>query len=154
MKKLSVPLLYGVFIAIGLIAYFLLLSLFGLHTNPAFSIFNMVITAVGIFLAVRKYMYNKGPKFKYQKGFVVGLTSGFIATILFTFFFAIYATEIQPGFPQELITMWETDWFVNLGMLVVTVALMGFASTFVVSLAIMQLYKPSWNTSEGRKHTY
>ncbi len=154
MKKLSVPLLYGVFIAIGLIAYFLLLSLFGLHTNPAFSIFNMVITAVGIFLAVRKYMYNKGPKFKYQKGFVVGLTSGFIATILFTFFFAIYATEIQPGFPQELITMWETDWFVNLGMLVFTVALMGFASTFVVSLAIMQLYKPSWNTSEGRKHTY
>ena len=154
MKKLSVPLLYGVFIAIGLIAYFLLLSLFGLHTNPAFSIFNMVITAVGIFLAVRKYMYNKGPKFKYQKGFVVGLTSGFIATILFTFFFAIYATEIQSGFPQELITMWETDWFVNLGMLVFTVALMGFASTFVVSLAIMQLYKPSWNTSEGRKHTY
>ena len=154
MKKLSVPLHYGVFIAIGLIAYFLLLSLFGLHTNPAFSIFNMVITAVGIFLAVRKYMYNKGPKFKYQKGFVVGLTSGFIATILFTFFFAIYATEIQPGFPQELITMWETDWFVNLGMLVFTVALMGFASTFVVSLAIMQLYKPSWNTSEGRKHTY
>ena len=154
MKKLSVPLLYGVFIAIGLSAYFLLLSLFGLHTNPAFSIFNMVITAVGIFLAVRKYMYNKGPKFKYQKGFVVGLTSGFIATILFTFFFAIYATEIQPGFPQELITMWETDWFVNLGMLVFTVALMGFASTFVVSLAIMQLYKPSWNTSEGRKHTY
>ena len=154
MKKLSVPLLYGVFIAIGLIAYFLLLSLFGLHTNPAFSLFNMVITAVGIFLAVRKYMYNKGPKFKYQKGFVVGLTSGFIATILFTFFFAIYATEIQPGFPQELITMWETDWFVNLGMLVFTVALMGFASTFVVSLAIMQLYKPSWNTSEGRKHTY
>ena len=154
MKKLSVPLLYGVFIAIGLIAYFLLLSLFGLHTNPAFSLFNMVITAVGLFLAVRKYMYNKGPKFKYQKGFVVGLTSGFIATILFTFFFAIYATEIQPGFPQELITMWETDWFVNLGMLVFTVALMGFASTFVVSLAIMQLYKPSWNTSEGRKHTY
>ncbi len=154
MKRSSVPLIYGIFIAIVLIAYFLLLAIFELHKNPAHSVFNMVITAVGIFLAVKKFRDKKVGKFKYRKGFLAGLTTGFIATIIFTVFFAIYASELNPEFSQELITMWETEWFVNIGMLVFTVALMGFATTFVVSLAIMQLYKPSWNTAEGKKHTY
>ena len=154
MKKLSVPLTYGIFIAIALIAYFLLLAIFELHKNPAYSVFNMVITGVGIFLAIKKYRDKKAGKFTYQKGFLAGLSSGFIATVIFTGFFAVYASELNPDFSRELITMWETDWFVNIGMLVFTVALMGFATSFVVSLAVMQLYKPSWNTSEGQKHTY
>ncbi len=154
MKKSSVPLVYGIFIAIALIAYFLLLALFDLHENPVYSVFNMVISGVGIYFAIKKYREKKGGKFKYQKGFMAGLTAGFIATVIFTGFFAIYATELNPDFPLELLTMWETDWFVNIGLLVFTVALMGFATSFVVSLAIMQLLKPSWNTSEGKKHTY
>ena len=154
MKKSSIPLIYGIVIAIGLIAYFLILALFELHKNPVYSVFNLVITGVGIFLAIKKYRKEKGAKFKYQKGFATGMTTGFIATIIFTAFFAIYASELNPDFSLELITMWETDWFVNIGMLVFTVALMGFATSFVVALSIMQLYKPSWNTKEGQKHTY
>lgn len=114
----------------------------------------MVISGVGIFLAIKKYREKKAGKFKYQKGFMAGLTTGFIATVLFTGFFAVYASELNPDFSLELITMWETDWFVNIGLIVFTVALMGFATSLVVTLAIMQLYKPSWNTSEGKKHTY
>lgn len=154
MKRSSVPLMYGIFIAIALIAYFLLLSLFGLHTNPAYSIFNLVITGVGIFLAIKTYRDKKSAKFKYQEGFITGLAAGFIATVLFTAFFAIYSSILNPNFEEELITMWETDWFVGIGMILFTVALMGFASSLVVTLAIMQLYKPTWNTAEGRKHTY
>lgn len=153
MKKSSIPLVYGVYVAIGLIAYFLLLSLFGLHRNPAFSVLNMVITGAGMFLAIKKFRAEKGGKFKYQKGFMTGLVTGFIATIIFTAFFAIYTTELNPGFQEELITMWETDYFVTIGMLVFTVALMGFATSFVLSLAFMQLLKPSWNTKEAQKHT-
>ncbi|MGI0105437.1 DUF4199 domain-containing protein [Salinimicrobium sp. WS361] len=154
MKRSSVPLIYGIYIAIALIGYFLLLSLFDLHQNPAYSVFNMVITGGGIFLAIKKYRDKKLGKFKYQKGFMAGITAGFVATVIFTGFFAVYTSELNPGFQEELITMWETDWFVNIGMLVFTVALMGFATSLVVTLAIMQLYKPTWNTSEGKKHTY
>lgn len=154
MKRSSVPLVYGIFTAIALSAYFLLLAIFDLHKNPIYSVFNMVISGVGIFLAIKKYREKKAGKFKYQKGFMAGLTTGFIATVLFTGFFAVYASELNPDFSLELITMWETDWFVNIGLIVFTVALMGFATSLVVTLAIMQLYKPSWNTSEGKKHTY
>lgn len=154
MKKSTVPVFYGIYIAIGLIAYFLLLSLFGLHRNPVYSVFNMVITGVGMFFAIKKYRSDKRGKFVYQKGFTVGLGTGFIATVIFTGFFAIYASELNPGFMEELITMWETDWFVNIGMLIFTVALMGFATSFVLSLAFMQLLKESWNTKDAQKHTY
>ncbi len=154
MKSSSVPLVYGALVAVALIAYFLLLALFDLHENPIYSALNIVITGFGIYLAIKKYRAKKAAKFKYQKGFAIGLSTGFIATVIFTVFFAIYASELNPNFSEELITMWETDWFVNIGMLVFTVALMGFATSLVVTLAIMQRYKPSWNTKEGQKHTY
>lgn len=153
MKKFSYPITYGVLIAIGLIAYFLILSIFGLHINPAYSIFNLVILGTGLYFAVTRYKEEKGPKFRFQKGFMVGLASGFLATILFTGFFALYA-ELDSGFFEELITMWETDWFVNIGMVIFTVALMGFASTLVITYAWAQLHKNTRNTAEGRKHTY
>ena len=154
MKRSSVPLMYGIFIGVALIAYFLLLAIFELHENPIYSAFNIAITGGGVFLAIKKYREKKSGKFKYQKGFMAGLTAGFIGTVIFTGFFAVYASELNPQFSDQLITMWETDWFVNIGMLVFTVALMGFATSVVVTLAIMQLYKPSWNTAEGKKHTY
>jgi len=154
MKRSSVPLVYGSYIAVGLIAYFLILSFFGLHKYPVYSVFNIVITGLGMYFSIMKYRAIKKAKFVYQKGFMVGLSTGFIATVIFTAFFAIYASELNPDFSNELITMWETDWFVNIGMLVFTVALMGFATSFVMALLIMQRYKPSWNTKEGQKHTY
>lgn len=152
MKNLSVPIKFGLLISIGLIAYFLLISLFGAHTNPFYSLFNPVIVGIGMFLAINHYKKKKGNKFKYQKGFTTGLISGFLATILFTAFFAFYATEIQPDFIDRLLEEWQSDWYVNIGMLIFTVALMGFATSVVLTLAFMQILKDSWNTAEGREH--
>lgn len=153
MKKSRISLYYGIFIAIGLIAYFLLLSLFGVHTNPIYSLFNNVIVGIGMYAAIQKYRARKGAKFKYQKGFMTGMVTGFTATVIFTIFFAIYATELNPDFLDELITMWETEWFVNIGLVVFVVALMGFTTTFVLTLSFMQLLKDSWNTKEANEHT-
>ena len=154
MKKSTIPLVYGVFVALGLIGYFLLVSLFGVHNNPLFSLLNPVIVGIGIYSAITKYRAEKGPKFKFQKGLSTGFITGAVATILFTGFFAIYATELNPGYLEELITMWESDWFVGIGMVVAMVGLMGFVTTFVLTFAFMQLLKDSWNTKEGKKHSF
>ncbi len=153
MKRFSIPIKYGVATAAGLIAYFFILSLFGLHKYPLFSIFNVVIMAGGMLLALKNYRDRKGKKFKYQKGFGTGILTGFNATIIFTIFFGIYVSELRPNFQEELVTMWVDDWFINIGMLLFTVALMGFATTVVLTLAFMQYFKDSWNTKEGQKHT-
>lgn len=150
----SVPIKFGIIISAGLIAYFLIISLFGAHTNPFYSLFNIVIVGLGMFAAINQYKKKRGKKFKYQKGFRVGLSTGFIATIIFTVFFGLYATELNPDFVQELLAMWESDWYVNIGIVLFTVALMGFATTVVLTLTFMQILKDSWNTREGREHTY
>lgn len=153
MGKLSIPIKYGVAIAAGLIAYFLILSLFGAHVNPIFSLFNGVIMAYGMFEALKHYRLQKGNKFKYQKGFMASLLTGFNATIIFTIFFGFYATEFNPGFLDNLITVWITDYNTNIGIVLFVVAIMGFATTLVLTLAYMQLFKDSWNTREASKHT-
>lgn len=152
--NLTIPIKYGLFISAGLIAYFLILSLFGAHINPFYSLFNPVIVGIGMFLAITAFKKHKGGKFKYQKGIRTGLTAGFISTIIFTAFFAFYATELEPNFIERLLEMWESDWYINIGMVIFTVALMGFATTVVLTLAFMQMFKNTWNTKEGREHTF
>ncbi|WP_121344021.1 DUF4199 domain-containing protein [Gillisia mitskevichiae] len=153
MKKIKVPIKYGIAISAGLIAYFLVLSLFDAHKNPFFSLFNGVIMAFGMYEAIKNYRLESGTKFKYQKGFMVGLFTGFNATMIFTIFFGIYSTELNPNFLNELLTMWRSDYSTSVGIILFVVAIMGFATSFVLTLAFMQLFKDSWNTSDGKKHT-
>ncbi|TDN95548.1 uncharacterized protein DUF4199 [Salegentibacter sp. 24] len=154
MKNFSVPIKYGLIIVVGLIAYFLILSLFNLHIYPLFSLFNGVIMALGMWLALKAYRNSKGAKFKYQKGFMASLLTGFNATIVFTIFFAFYATELNANYLSNLINMWRTDYGTEIGIVLFVVAIMGFATTLVLTLAYMQLFKDSWNTKEGQQHTY
>jgi len=145
MKKSSIPVKYGLAISIGLIAYFLICSLFGVHINPIYSLFNSVITGIGIYTALKKYRLHSDGKFNYQKGFVIGLLTGFYASVIFTFFFAIYSTEIDPEFLNQLLPMWRGTYSTSTGMIIFAVAVMGFATTLVLTLTFMQLLKDSWN---------
>lgn len=151
MKNQSIPIRYGIIIAVVLIVYFLLLSLLGLHTNPIFSLFNGVITGAGIYLCIKRYYEFKGAKFKYQKGFMAGLISGFLATFIFTLFFGIYATNFDANFLSEILEGWQNDNNTSVAMLLFVVATMGFATSLVFTLSFMQLFKSSWNTKKTKK---
>ena len=153
MINLKIPILYGIIIATCLAAYFLILSIFGLHINPVYSIFNGVIMAVGLWLALKAYRKSKGNKFKYQKGFSLIFITGINATVIFVIFFGLYATELNPGFLDQLINMWATFYNTTIGIVLFTIALMGISTSIVLALAYMQLFKDSWNTKEGKKHT-
>ena len=145
MKKIALPVRYGIAISGSLIAFFLILSLFGLHTNPAFSLFNGVITAFGIYEAIKTYKLREGSKFNYTNGFTTGIVTGFLATFIFTIFFTFYATEINTDFLKELLEVFESGYHVSIGLVSFTVAIMGFATTVVLTLAFMQLFKGSRN---------
>ncbi|WP_299259622.1 DUF4199 domain-containing protein [uncultured Aquimarina sp.] len=150
MKKSTIPVKYGVMIAIGLIAYFLILSLIGVQTNPIFSLGNGIIVAFGLYKALKDYKLEKGNAFEYQKGFMAGLFTGFNATLIFTIFFAIYVTNINTSFLPEMLANWSSHYHVGVGIVVFVSAIMGFATTFVLTLSFMQLFKDSWNIK--KKH--
>jgi len=131
-----------------LIAYFLILSLFGLHTNVYFSLFNAVITGFGIYEAIKYHRLELKDKFNYGSGFAAGIVTGFLATLIFTVFFAFYSTEINPEFLQQLTTRWFNQFRDFQGIVFFTVAIMGFATSLVLTLSFMQLFKSSNNPSK------
>jgi hypothetical protein len=145
MMRFALPLRFGIATSGSLIAYFLILSLFDLHTNVFYSLFNAVITGFGIFEAIKYYKLELGKDFSYGKGFVAGVTVGFVATILFTIFFAFYSTEINTDFLMNLSTTFFQDFRNFEAIVFFTVAIMGFATSIVLTLAFMQLFKESNN---------
>lgn len=151
MKSIVLPLRFGLAISGSLVGYFLLLSLFNLHTKPLFSIFNGVIVGFGIFEAIRVYKFEQGKNFSYSKGFVTGVVTGAISTIIFSIFFLIYATEINPDFNSELLDFFGGTTSVHPGLVTVVVAIMGFATALIFSLTCMQYFKTSWNLGENQK---
>ncbi|SNY94673.1 DUF4199 domain-containing protein [Flagellimonas pacifica] len=145
MKNLSLPIRFGMVTSAVLIAYFLILSLMGKHTNVFYSLFNGVITGFGIYETIKYFKLRLGKDFGYGKGFMAGITTGFVATLLFTIFFAFYATELDAGFLDELSEVWAKDYHNFEAIVFFTVAIMGFTTTLVLTLSFMQLFKTSNN---------
>lgn len=149
MMRFALPIRFGLAASGSLIAYFLILSLFDLHTNVFYSLFNAVITGFAIYEAIKYHKLELGRDFNYGVGFKTGVTVGFVATIIFTVFFAFYSTEVDPEFLSNLSTTFFQD-FKNFEAIVFfTVAIMGFATAIVLTLSFMQLFKESNNP--GRK---
>jgi hypothetical protein len=136
---------YGILIAIVLVAYFLLTKILGLHKYPILSAVNAVIFGTGILFAMKKFKTEKS-NFKYEEGFQVGLATGGIATILFSVFMAVYIFQIDTQFAHAILDSWGLNY--NKGGLIVimTLVMMGFSTTLILTLAFMQLLKESWNT--------
>ncbi|WP_298996736.1 DUF4199 domain-containing protein [Flagellimonas sp. S174] len=145
MKNLTLPIRFGIVTSGILMAYFLILSLLGKHTNVFFSLFNGVITGFGIYETIKYTKLRMGKDFNYGKGFTAGITMGFVATLLFTIFFAFYSTELNAEFLNDLSKAWSKDYSNFQGIVFFTVAIMGFATTLVLTLSFMQLFKSSNN---------
>lgn len=149
MKKMTLPIRFGIVTSAVLIAYFLILALMGKHTNVFYSLFNTVITGFGIYETIKYTKLRQGKGFSYGNGFTAGIVTGFIATLLFTIFFALYATELDTDFLDRLSKVWSKDYKNFEGIVFFTVAIMGFATSLVLTLSFMQLFKTSNNTKNN-----
>tara|TARA_R110002167_G_scaffold261316_17_gene467841 strand:- start:1485 stop:1940 length:456 start_codon:yes stop_codon:yes gene_type:complete len=145
MKQYALPIRFGIATSGCLIAYFLILSLFSLHTNIFYSLFNGLITGFGIYEAIKYFRLKDQEGFRYGSGFTAGLVTGFVATMVFTLFFTFYSTEVNPLFLKDVSAVWFKNYGSFEAIVFFTVAIMGFATTLVLTLAFMQLFKASNN---------
>lgn len=135
---------FGIGTAVVLIAYFLLTKLIGLHQYPVLSAANGVIIGAGIFFALKKYK-AKADSFKYQDGFELGLFTGGMATIIFSTFMALYIFIVDTEFAKAILDSWNLNFNKGSLILIISLVIMGFSTTFVLTLSFMQLLKESWN---------
>lgn len=144
---------YGLFIAVALIVYFLLLKLIGLHQYPVLSSVNALIFGVGIYLALKKYRSEEAD-IKYEKGFEVGLFTGGIASIIFTVFMALYMYQFDQEFADAILNSWQMETDLGTAMLVISILVMGLVTSLILTFSFMQLFKNSWNTKDGNRNTF
>jgi hypothetical protein len=136
--------------ALALIMYFLIINKIGYGAQSYLSLFNVIIVGIGIFFVIRNVHKDK-VKFKYLDGFVAGIKSGFVATLIFTVFMAIYLFEIDPELAQELKKQITTAGEEIEFALLLSILLSGFATSIVTPLVILPIYMKSWNTKDTRK---
>ncbi|MCM5661891.1 DUF4199 domain-containing protein [Galbibacter mesophilus] len=140
---------YGLIIAVVLIAYFLIIRLVGLHENIWLRIVNGAIVAYGLYASIRMRKLLEGDNFNYYKGFTTGIYAGFLATLVFVIFMAVYMYHLDPEFPNSILDSWMKDYNQGPGILLFILTIEGFASSVVLTLAFMQRFKPSWNTKKS-----
>lgn len=146
--KVSVK--YGLITVILLIAYFLILKVIGLHNNPWFRMFNGLFVAFGIYASIKNYKLISGITFTYINGFKTGLLTGFLSTFIFALFLGIYMFHLDVEFMNNLLKDWFQDYNHGGGILIFIIIIEGMASTTVLTLTFMQIFKNSKNLPQNK----
>ncbi|NRA91734.1 MAG: DUF4199 domain-containing protein [Psychroserpens sp.] len=148
-SSFKVALRYGLLISVCLIAYFLVLKLFILHENPWLRVMNGVFMCSGMYYAIKYYKLTSGDGFTYINGAKTGLLTGFIATLTFTVFMALYMFHLDVAFTEKLLGEWFGDYEISANILISIILIEGICSTIVLTLAFMQLFKKSRNIPQN-----
>lgn len=142
MEKIGLK--YGFFTALGLIAYFLLMMLFGLEKVLELRFFNAVIIAAGICLGIRGYKISVGGNLHYLKGIGTGLLTAMVASALFAVFMLVY-TKTAGGDLVEAIAadnLFGDRMEATPGVVIFMVLMVeGIFSGFIISFVAMQWFK-------------
>jgi hypothetical protein len=99
--KESLGLKTGLFTALGLMLYFMVMKWLNLVQYVELRFFNILILAVGVLYALNSYRHNRHiEKISYLKGLSVGFITSLVAAAAFSFFMLIYLRYFDSGFLQ------------------------------------------------------
>lgn len=133
-----------------LITYFLIIASIGIADKVYLSFLNAPIMAIGLYLIIRSIFKEQPRTFKYMDGFLSSLASGFLISVLFTVFMAIYLLELNPTLVQEMSTSLPLATGTDEVGLLLFIFLSGVSTAIVSSLLIIPIFKQSWNTRQIR----
>ncbi|HET7179386.1 MAG TPA: DUF4199 domain-containing protein, partial [Chryseosolibacter sp.] len=85
-----IPQSYGLRIAVGLIAYFVVMHLVGLSHRVELRLLNLVILVAGVYLALKKFRETHGAHLNYFRALATGVSTAAIGSSIFAIFLFIY----------------------------------------------------------------
>ena len=130
----------GVLTAVVLVGYTGLAALAGFLDQIEAGTLDIVILAVGVTLAIKRYKKAKGDHMQYLSGFGTGILTALIASVLLGVFFWLLGSISQAAVQQiEARDLFGADLGVLIGGL--GIILLGTMAGVIVSLVAMQYYK-------------
>ena len=132
---------YGLLTALGLVTYFLLMSVLNLHRIVELRFLNGVIVTIGICWAIYNYKKQGNGKIKYLDGLGLGFITAGVAAIAFGLFMVLYVSVINDDFMTTL----RANQFFGEGLSVMVVFMVivveGVISGAMVAFIAMQYFK-------------
>ena len=137
-----IPENYGLRIAAGLIAYFLVMKLVGLSHHVELRLMNLVILTAGIYLALKKFKLTHTDHLNYFRGLIMGVATGGIGSLVFGLFLFIYM-QLDSDMMQSIIDNEPMGRYLNPYMSAFIVVLEGFFSGLLVTFVLL-----NWVTTD------
>ncbi|ARS35133.1 DUF4199 domain-containing protein [Pontibacter actiniarum] len=135
---------YGLLTAAALIAYFMLMRVFGLADVIELRFLNGVIMAFGVVLAIKGYKERMHGKIGYFKGLATGIITAVVGTTLFAAFMVVY---VKLGGEALIETLSAERYFgervvATPGVVIFSVLMLeGVISGFMIAFIAMQYFK-------------
>jgi len=136
----NVAIKYGLYTAIGLIAYFLVMKIVGLVHIIELRTLNFLILVAGIIKATRFYRDHHQEQMTYLKGFGIGILTSGVAVIPFALFIFIYL-QLDVELLNYIIEGDTYGQHLNPYMLSFIIAFEGLFSGLILTFIIMQYMK-------------
>lgn len=133
---------YGLKIAAGLIAFFLLMKVLGLGHHVELRLLNLFILTAGIFFGLKKFKETHEDHLNYFRALVTGVTIGSIGSIIFALFLFIWM-KADDSMMQAIIDNEPMGRYLNAYMASFVVALEGAFSGLLVTFVLI-----NWVTTD------
>jgi dolichyl-phosphate-mannose--protein O-mannosyl transferase len=131
-----IPENYGLKIAGGLIAFFLLMKLIGLAHIYELRFLNVFIQVSGIYFALRKFKQTHEDHMNYFRALITGVATGAVSSAIFAVFLFVYMS-VDTSFMQGIIDKEPMGRYLNPYITAFMVALEGLFSGLLFTFIII-----------------
>ena len=132
----NIPQSYGLLIAGGLIAYFLVMKVAGLSHHVELRLLNLFILIGGVYFALKKFKATHQEHLNYFRALVTGVTTAAVASILFAIFLFLYL-QIDADLMQAVVKNEPMGRYLNPYIVAFVVALEGVFSGLLVTFILI-----------------
>jgi len=139
---------YGLFMTLGLIAYFLIMKLVGLVHVIELRTVNAVILVTFVWLGLKKFENQHDHEIEYLQGIGLGILTSAVGVILFSIFIFFYL-QLDNDLMASIRDRETFGQYLNPYILAFVIALEGIASGFIATFIIMQYLKKSRSASKN-----
>ncbi len=138
----KIPVNYGLKIAGGLTAYFIIMNVISLGNHVELRLLNLFILAAGIFFGLRKFKNTHEDHLNYFRALITGVAIGSVGTALFGLVLFIYMS-VSPSFMEMLQKEEQMGLHLNPYIASFIVVLEGVFSSLLVTFVLI-----NWVTTD------
>ncbi len=131
-----IPENYGIKIAGGLIAYFLIMNFANLGHHVELRLLNLFIEVGGIYFALKKFKETHGSHINYFRALITGVTTASIGSLIFALFLFLYM-KLDNELMQSIIQNEPMGRYLNAYISAFIVLLEGVFSGLLVTFVLI-----------------